>query len=237
MKKVKKVQNVCSYCNEEFQLTDIILPFSNKKFHKECLVKHFAFNGRPKLSYDLAIEKVRLIEGEENFKLQESFKKQSKKLQNSRQIFETKQMKQQLLDWICENYEMYISWGIEKRLEDISSGTFKGLYEAIPYDVLLDMFIEKKIELDTIFNRNKSKGKFFENNEGRFFYDLKILINSYSNYKKQQIKLSDLEDAVKIKEDRCKIESVIDPNTGKISDKYQKIFKPKHWDISDLLED
>jgi hypothetical protein len=237
MKKVKKVQNVCSYCNEEFQLTDVILPYSNKKFHKECLIKYFVFNGRPKLSYELSVEKVRLIESEESFKLQESFKKQSKKLQNSKLIFETKQKKQQLLDWIYANYEMYITWGIEKRLEEISNGTFKGLYEAIPYDVLLDMFVEKKIELDDIYNKNKNRGKYFNNNEGRFFYDLKILISGYFSYKKQQIQISKASRVSETQEEEYELDSIIDPDTGNISERYEELFKPKFWDMSDLLED
>lgn len=92
--------------------------------------------------------------------------------------------KEAVYDFIKETYSLsIIPTTVWQKISNIYSGTFKGMSSGIPPEHLLDMWKRKIDMLNSIADKNVTKGKNMSTDQ-RLNYDLSVLVNKYDSYLK-----------------------------------------------------
>lgn len=92
--------------------------------------------------------------------------------------------KEAVYDFIKEAYSLsIIPTTVWQKISNIYSGTFKGMSSGIPPEHLLDMWKRKIDMLNSIADKNVTKGKKMSPDQ-RLNYDLTVLVNKYDSYLK-----------------------------------------------------
>lgn len=157
----------CKYCREYINLdNDNYVYIKDRYYHFDCAVEEKLSKPRNKFSKEQLIEKFLDIQK-----------------QNKKEI-EYKITKDKLFRWLQYTYNTVV---LPKyfyiKMDEIFSGTYKGLSKGIPPEDLLDMWKRKKNELDRINYSNVKKGKSLFGCD-RLNYDLAILLSKYDSYLK-----------------------------------------------------
>lgn len=187
-------ERVCAECKNIISVQrgsyDDVIYFDKKYYHKNCFIsmckrKSSKKNTLPK--WKEALENIDKISS------------------NTKEMIDTAFYKDDICNLIYSFYDLsVITTRIFQKLDEIYSGTFRGLSVAIPPSDLYDMWVRKKKYLLKIRKNNITKGKTFSGDQ-QVIYDLSILVNKYDSYlrwkEQQKIIEQTTEDSSKILQD------------------------------------
>lgn len=119
---------------------------------------------------------------------EEKAKKELDKIERNKEAklkeSERNKHKDDLIEYIYKEYEISTLPKIFFiKLNQINTGTYKGLNIGIPYEDLLDMLKRKQNYLRKVYMNNISKGKEMTAIQ-RINYDLAVVVNKYDDYLK-----------------------------------------------------
>ena len=171
MKEQVMLNRVCAECGEPIVVThqtagDIIY-YQKKTYHSKCFGK-LCKGKRRKAGdkWDKALQDFDTIRSKSNAHFNDLL------------------IRDELYIFIMEQYKIeVIPSFVWQRLNEIFSGTYKGMTKGIPPSHLLDMWRRYIRKLNKIAAENTVKGKTF-NTDMRIRYDLAVLINKYDSYLK-----------------------------------------------------
>jgi len=157
----------CGYCKEYIDLdVDNFVYVKDKYYHFDCAVEEKLNMKRNKLSEEQIINNFLEIQK-----------------QNER-IIEYKKEKDRLFRWLQNTYNtVVLPKYFYMKMDEIFTGTYKGLSKGIPPEDLLDMWKRKLSELERINNQNARKGKSLIG-VAIINYDLAVLLGKYDSYLK-----------------------------------------------------
>ena len=186
------IKRKCDCCKNIFYISDSNINeaifYENKSYHKECFIdmckNKIATSRKYKEKWKSAFDSIELIE------------------KNSIQHFTREIDKDKLYRFLCEQYHLSVFPTLMfKRLDEVYTGTYKGLTKEIPPEHLCDMWKRQMNNLNKIAFKNESKGNHISL-EKRLYYDLSIVVNKYNSYlewlEKQKILESEVEEKMKM---------------------------------------
>lgn len=141
--------------------------------------------------------------------------------------------KQCVYDFVLEVYDLnIIPTNIWEKISEIYCGTYKGMSISIPPEHLLDMWKRKIDMLNSIADRNKTKGIVMSADQ-RLNYDLSILVNKYDSYLKwlEKQKIIEVESIKSNLKKSGIVTSIINSKANEGSEDC------RNDDISDLVDD
>lgn len=182
---------------------------NNKNYHTKCYIKFLKNKGKKNNEIDLEIYhlKEKMEEHENKIKLKNK-------------------PKNDLCDWIMNYYNIdVLPTGFFHRLTSITKGEYAKARVKISYEELLDIYKKMAGYLNKVA---MNKGG-FDNQSGRLYWDLAIVVNNYNDYKKwkESIHQSD--------ENRKKIDKMIE--SDRIVSKIKEKNVEKEFNILDDIED
>lgn len=140
--------------------------------------------------------------------------------------------KEAVFDFIKETYDItVIPTTIWQKLSNIYAGTFKGMSVGIPPSHLLDMWKRKIEMLNSIANKNETRGVHMQPDQ-RLNYDLSILVNKYDSY----LKWLEKQKIIEAEKDVEKSQNIVCQSIG-YSNKSKNVDVDGSDDISDLVDD
>ncbi len=158
----------CTECKEYIQLEKFIkyekvedefIYYKDKLYHCECLKKKLKNKKIGKMSDE---DIVILIDG-----LRDESYNHSINLV----------IKNHLYKYLMDHYNVVmLPTYIYTKMEQIFTGSFRGMNKAIPVNDLFDMFIRKQHFLDNIYHKEKLDGV------ARINYDTQVLVSKYNDY-------------------------------------------------------
>lgn len=187
-------ERVCSECGNIISIQrgmyDNIIYFDKKYYHKNCFVSMCKRKSEKKNTLP---------------KWKDALENLDKIILDTKEVIDTAFYKDDIYNLIHSFYDLsVITTRIFQKLDEIYSGTFKGLSVAIPPSDLYDMWIRKKKYLLKVRADNIRKGKTFSGDQ-QVIYDLSILVNKYDSYlrwkEQQKIIEQKNEDSTKILQD------------------------------------
>ena len=215
------IKRKCSCCGEDFYISkdniDDAIYYDKKTYHSSCFIN--ICNKRSQMKREDVSQKWTWILNHLDSIKQESY-----------EHLKLAVIKEDVFNFIKDAYDItIIPTTVWQKLSNIYNGTFKGMTYGIPPEHLLDMW-ERKIDmLNSIANRNNTKGRTM-NVDQRINYDLSVLVNKYDSYLKWLEKQKILEAEKEIE----KNENIVGKTIGYVT---QKSEKNNSDDISDLVDD
>lgn len=219
------IHRKCGCCGEDFYISngniDDAIYYDKKTYHSSCFIN--ICNKRSKMKRADVSQKWTWVLGHLN-----SIK------QKSNEHLGLAITKENIFNFIRETYDITIvPTTVWQKLSDIYCGTFKGMTAGIPPEHLLDMWKRKIDMLNTIADKNKTKGIQMLSDK-RISYDLSILVNKYDSYLRwlEKQKIIEAENKKKIELKRTEIgASIINTKSSEGSS------KQKNDNMSDLVDD
>ena len=197
-------------------------------------------NGKEKLLEDYNAKRIEEYNNKLNLFQQESdeFRKEFVKSheffeikENSYKHFSNSIYKHLVFEFIINTYDLtIIPTTIWQKLDDIYSGTFRGMTVGIPPSDLLDMWKRKIDMLNDLAKKNETNGVPMQP-EHRLTYDLSVLINKYDSYLRWKEKQKILE----AEKETEKSQNIVSQSIGYTN--VSKDSKADTDDISGLVDD
>lgn len=191
----------CKICKNEFDIVkNDYIRFKNGFCEIDCYKEYKLNKGMDEEILDKQIDELMKLTKEEKIKRsQEELEKTKKKIRAKKKEDNRKKNLDNLINYFSDIYDIRIfSKYFYTKLAQINNGSYKGLKDGIPYADILDMFKIKQQSLNSIAERNKSKGKEITG-INRLNYDLAILINKYDDYLSWKNKQKVIENQVQVK--------------------------------------
>ncbi len=219
------IHRKCGCCGEDFYISneniDDAIYYDKKTYHSRCFIN--ICNKRSKMKREDVSQKWSWVLNNLEQIREESFKHLSLSI-----------TKECVFEFIKDAYDVtIIPTTVWQKLSDIYCGTFKGMTTGIPPEHLLDMWKRKIDMLNTIADKNKTKGIQMSADK-RISYDLSILVNKYDSYLRwlEKQKIIEAENKRKIELKRTEIgASIINTKASEGNS------KRKNDDMSDLVDD
>ncbi|MEH7116097.1 hypothetical protein V7128_01560 [Neobacillus vireti] len=141
------------------EIDEYVKDEKNKYYHVECYVQHLI--KRKKMGEEEARDKLRIQ--------LELVKAELKEMENKDKFYK----------WIMNFYDSSLPAYYCTKITEIINGQYEKVNEAIPYEILLDIYDK----LANFLRKNAAK-KNFKNTGQRMNYDLAVVIGKYGDYKK-----------------------------------------------------
>jgi hypothetical protein len=174
----------CFVCKQLVSLNnDNFIPYKDKYYHYDCYIQERT-SKRTKTTKE---EWIKLAN-----ELVETGKQQVNEIIK----------KECLYKWLQHSYNVVVIPNyFFIKMTSIFDGTYKGLSKGIPPEDLLDMWKQKKSELDKISDFNNRKGNYIDS-VGRLQYDLAIILSKYDSYikwkEKQKVLENEQQEIIKV---------------------------------------
>ena len=171
-------ERICFECDNMIHVErgsyDDIIYFDGKYYHKQCFISMCERKSKNKKSLP---------------KWKDALDNLDEIISNTKNVIDNAFDKDDVCQLIHSFYGVtVISTRVFQKLDEIYSGTLKGLVVPIPPRDLYDMWKRKRNYLIKLKSKNVIKGKVFSD-EQQIIYDLSVLVNkydSYLRYKEQQ---------------------------------------------------
>lgn len=237
-KKMNIVKKKCFQCGKDIDILNInddkIVYYDKHFFHNDCFYKWCHATKNPSKKRQMALINIDKHTDEAKVVVNDLIEK--KKITNENLNTYHNDALNEIEKWfdgadlcafIREQYDVRnIPW---KKISQIINGTNINLSCSIPAKHLLDMWMRKMEMLNSIANRNITKGKSMTP-EQRINYDLAVLVNKYDSYLKWLEKQKIIEAEKEIE----KSDNIVGKSIGYVS---CKVEENNLDDISDLVDD